>query len=151
MRNGRYLRKLLRFSSLLLRIAENNENWFTFITCYKLVILIRKWCIWRRMICRYKSRIPNILFIAINTSGRMLWTLVRKIAKGSIDLRVKLPPVYHTRWRLHTVSFIIKRQAGKLWIQFYSLLLCESTAIETQVYRFSSRRSIHSTSGWIKP
>ena len=24
------------------------------------------------------------------------------------------PPVYHTRWRLHTVPLIAKRQAGKL-------------------------------------
>ena len=26
------------------------------------------------------------------------------------------PPVYHTRWRLHTVPVIAERQAGKLWI-----------------------------------
>ena len=28
----------------------------------------------------------------------------QKAAKGTFGPRVKLPPVYHTRWRLHTVS-----------------------------------------------
>ena len=29
------------------------------------------------------------------------------------------PPVYHTRWRLHTVLFVAQRQAGKLWIPIF--------------------------------
>ena len=28
-------------------------------------------------------------------------------------------PVYHTRWRLHTVPLIAERQAGKLWIPIF--------------------------------
>ena len=32
----------------------------------------------------------------------------------NFGLRVKPPPVYHTRWRLHTVPLIAERQAGKL-------------------------------------
>ena len=31
---------------------------------------------------------------------------------GPFGLRVKLPPVYHTRRRLHTVPLIAERQAG---------------------------------------
>ena len=29
------------------------------------------------------------------------------------------PPVYHTRWRLHTVPLTAERQAGKLWIPIF--------------------------------
>ena len=66
-------------------------------------------------------------------------------AKGPFGLRVKLPPVYHTRWRLHTVPLIAERQAGKLVsTNFYSLWF-DPTGNRTRVYRFSSRRSIHST------
>ena len=38
----------------------------------------------------------------------------QETAKESFGLRVKLPPVYHIRWRLHTVPFIAERQVGKL-------------------------------------
>ena len=55
------------------------------------------------------------------------------------------PPVYHTRRRLHTVPLIAERQAGKLVnTNFYSLWF-DPTENRTRVYRFSSRRSIHST------
>ena len=55
------------------------------------------------------------------------------------------PPVYHTRRRLHTVPLIAERQAGKLVnTKFYSLWF-DPTENRTRVYRFSSRRSIHST------
>ena len=47
--------------------------------------------------------------------------LVQGTAKGPFDLQVKLPPVYHTRRRLHTVPLIAERQAGKLWILFFDL------------------------------
>ena len=40
--------------------------------------------------------------------------LGQETAKGPFGLRVKLPPVYHTRQRLHTVPLIAERQAGKL-------------------------------------
>ena len=29
------------------------------------------------------------------------------------------PPVYHTRWRLHTIPFNAECQAGKLWIPIF--------------------------------
>ena len=40
--------------------------------------------------------------------------LGQETAKGPFGLRVKLPPAYHTRRRLHTVPFNAERQAGKL-------------------------------------
>ena len=41
--------------------------------------------------------------------------LGQKTVKGSFGVRVKLQPVYHTRWRFQTVPLIAKRQvAGKL-------------------------------------
>ena len=55
------------------------------------------------------------------------------------------PPVYHTRRRLHTVPLIAERQAWKaVNTNFYSLRF-DPTGNRTRVYRFSSRRSIHST------
>ena len=36
------------------------------------------------------------------------------VAKGTSRLQVKLLPVYHTQWRLHTVLFIAGSQTGKL-------------------------------------
>ena len=40
-------------------------------------------------------------------------------AKGPFGLRNKLPSVYHTRWRLHSVPFNAERQAGRLLIALY--------------------------------
>ena len=40
--------------------------------------------------------------------------LDQETVKEPYSLRVKLPPVYHTRSRLHTVSLTAERQAGKL-------------------------------------
>ena len=40
--------------------------------------------------------------------------LGQETAKGPFGLRVKLPPVYHTRRRLQTVPSNAERQAGKL-------------------------------------
>ena len=37
--------------------------------------------------------------------------LGQETAKRPFSLRVKLPPVYHTWWRLHSVPFITERQA----------------------------------------
>ena len=52
------------------------------------------------------------------------------------------PPVYHTRRRLHTVSLIAERQAVNT--NFCSLWF-DPTGKRTQVYNFSSRCAIHST------
>ena len=38
----------------------------------------------------------------------------QETVKGPFGLRVKLPPVYHTQWRLHIVPFNADQQAGKL-------------------------------------
>ena len=54
------------------------------------------------------------------------------------------PSVHHARWRLHPVSLVTERQAGKLWITIFIVFGLIRPGIEL-VYRFSSRRSIHST------
>ena len=46
-------------------------------------------------------------------------SLGQETVKGRFGLRLKLPPVHHTRWRLHTVPLIAKRQAGKLRIPIF--------------------------------
>ena len=45
--------------------------------------------------------------------------LVRETAKRPFGLRVKLPPVYQTPCRLHTVPLISERQAKKLEIPVF--------------------------------
>ena len=40
------------------------------------------------------------------------------------------PPVYHTRWRLYTVSLIAERQAGKLWIPTFTVFGLTRLGIE---------------------
>ena len=40
------------------------------------------------------------------------------------------PPVYHTRWRLHTVPLIAERQAGKLWIPIFVVFSLTRPGIE---------------------
>ena len=54
-------------------------------------------------------------------------------------------PVYHTQRRLHTVPLIAERQAGKLGIPIFYSLWFDPIGNRIQVYRFSSKRSIHST------
>ena len=58
---------------------------------------------------------------------------------------VPAPPIYHTRWRLHTDPFNAKRQTGKLWTPSFIVFWFDPTGNRTPVFRFSSRRSIHST------
>ena len=55
------------------------------------------------------------------------------------------PPVYHTRRRLHTVPLIAESQARKAVNTNFYCLWFDPTGNRTRVYRFSSRRSIHST------
>ena len=38
---------------------------------------------------------------------------------GPLRQTATCPPVYHTRWRLHTVLFNAERQAEKLWILMF--------------------------------
>ena len=60
------------------------------------------------------------------------------------------PPVYHTRWKLHTVPLIAERHA-KIEVvnaKFYGFWF-DLTGNRIQVYRFSSRRSIQSTANWL--
>ena len=40
------------------------------------------------------------------------------------------PPVYHTRWRFHTVPFNAQRQSGKLWIPIYTVFGLTRRVIE---------------------
>ena len=71
--------------------------------------------------------------------------LGQETVKGPFGLQVKLPPVYHTRWRIHTDPlncWTSSREAVNT--NFYSLWF-GPTGNRTRVYRFSSRRSINST------
>ena len=58
--------------------------------------------------------------------------LGQKTAKGPFGLRVKLPPVYHIRWRLHTVPLIDERQAGKLRIPIFTVFGLSRPGIEPE-------------------
>ena len=63
-------------------------------------------------------------------------TLARKLRRDLCDLRVKLPRVYHTRWRLHTVPFFVaERQTGKLQLSIFKFFCLTRPGIQ---YRFSS-------------
>ena len=53
------------------------------------------------------ERLIVIAFYSLSCLGQ-------ETAKEPFDLRVNLPPVYHTRWRFHIVPLIAERQAGKL-------------------------------------
>ena len=70
-------------------------------------------------------------------------------AKGPFGLRVKLPPaqcpsVFHTSWRFQTVLFFTPK-SSKEAVNTNSYSFCfASTGNRTRVYRFSSRRFIHS-------
>ena len=71
--------------------------------------------------------------------------LGQETAKGPFGIRVKLPPVFHTRRKLQSVPLIAEHQAGKLVNTNFYTLWFDPTGNRTQVYRFSRRRSIHST------
>ena len=71
--------------------------------------------------------------------------LGQETAKGPFGLRVKLPPVFLTRRKLQSVSLIAEHQAGKLVNTNFYTLWFDPTGNRTRVYRFSRRRSIHST------
>ena len=58
--------------------------------------------------------------------------LGQETAKEPIGLRVQLPPANHTRWRLHTVSFLAKRHAGKLLIQIFIVVDVTRPRIEPE-------------------
>ena len=69
-------------------------------------------------------------FLAVNFPVIIVITLFspsrfgQETAKGPFGLRVKLPPVYHTRWRIHTVPSIAERQAGSCEYQFLWPFVC---------------------------
>ena len=52
--------------------------------------------------------------------------------KEPFGLRVKSPPVYHSRWRLHTVALIAERQAGKLCIPIFIVFGLTRLGIEPE-------------------
>ena len=58
--------------------------------------------------------------------------LGQETAKGPFGLRVKLPPVYYTRQRLHTVPFNAERQAGKLCIPIFIVFGLTRPGIESE-------------------
>ena len=80
-----------------------------------------------------------------------LVALVRRPLRDCFVLRVKLSPVYHTLWRLHTVSFFAEGLAGKLWnvdTSFWSLVwpdreLNPSLPFEQQVFYPFDQRSVN--------
>ena len=53
-------------------------------------------------------------------------------AKGPFGHRTKLTPVYHTRWRLHTLPLITERQTGKLSIPLFVVFGLTRPKIETE-------------------
>ena len=61
-------------------------------------------------------------------------------AKGPFGLRVKLPPVYHLRWRLY-IAWTSSKEAVNT--DFYSLRF-DPTGNRSSVNRFSTWHSIHS-------
>ena len=50
---------------------------------------------------------------------KLLWAGGSKMTFRSSSQAATYSAVYYTRWRLHTVPFIAKRQARKLWIQIF--------------------------------
>ena len=65
-------------------------------------------------IVNIKNRSKNSMHTVITFYSHI--ALARDQRRDLSGLRVKLPPVYHTRWRLHVLPLIAKRKAGKLWI-----------------------------------
>ena len=58
--------------------------------------------------------------------------LGQETVKGPFGLRVKLPPVYHSRRRLHTLPLIAERQAGKLRIPIFIVFGLTRPGIEPE-------------------
>ena len=56
--------------------------------------------------------------------------LIIKPSKGTF--RAKLPPVYHTRWRFHIVSFNVERQVGKLLASIFIVVGSTRPGIEPE-------------------
>ena len=56
------------------------------------------------------------LRLQYNISGEVSSCFGQETANRPFGLRANLPPVYLTRWRLHTVLFIAELQARKLWM-----------------------------------
>ena len=71
----------------------------------------------------YRFRIPDFYLPTC---------LGQETAKGPFGLRVKLPPVYHTRRRLHTVPLIVERQEGKLCIPIFIVFGLTRPGIEPE-------------------
>ena len=63
---------------------------------------------------KYRDLLAKIVIIIYSLS-----CLGQETEKEPFSFPVKLPPVYHTQWKLHTVPFIAERQAGKLWISVF--------------------------------
>ena len=56
-------------------------------------------------------------------------------------------PSVYTRWRHHTVLLLLNVKLEAVNTNFYSLWFYP-TGIRTRVYRFSSRRFMHSSTNW---
>ena len=77
--------------------------------------------------------ISNFLtFIVIVITFYLPSYLGQKTAKWLFGLRVKLPPVYRTRWRLHTIPLFAERQSGKLWISIFIVFGLTRPGIEPE-------------------
>ena len=84
------------------------------------------------MICNY------ILFTKLSWSGDSegaFWSLIQAVT---------FPPVFHARWRLHTVPWIAERQAGKLWLPIFIVfgltrLIIEPVSTFSQADALSTR------------
>ena len=77
-----------------------------------------------RLLCAlcYRGAFSGVLFFVILVIFYSPIYLGQETAKGPFGVRVKLPPLYHTRWRLHYIPFFYaKRQVGYLLISIFTL------------------------------
>ena len=75
---------------------------------------------------QYSSNCNYNLFIKLSLPGNSEGSF-RSSSQAFI-----CPPVYHTRWRLRTVSFFAERQARKLWIPIFIIFGLTRSGIEPE-------------------
>ena len=63
---------------------------------------------------------------------KLPWPGDSEVTFRSSSQAAACPPVYHTRWRLHTVPLIAERQAGKLWIPIFIVFGLTRPGIEPE-------------------
>ena len=69
-----------------------------------------------QVFARFLSKVPHHLLLNCNSIlfTKLHWPGDSEVTFRSLSQASSCPPVYHTRRRLHTVSLIPERQAGKI-------------------------------------